>query len=202
MAMGARRGWSQRTGRRRRVLTRRPEASAGLQRPAPEERVAARSLLWAAECAGGGEFTHLAGAVARRLADAVRGGCMVLLCRHFNFVPIAVEHVRPEPRAWLRWLGIRDQAGLTSAFTRRLLQTGEPVFMPAVSSATLRLWAHPAFDGYLERFAVTSVLLVPIGVLGRVAGIVSVWREAPCAPFDDVDVALLEDIAWALGQHL
>jgi hypothetical protein len=72
--------------------------------------------------------------------------------------------------------------------------------MPLVSSATLRLWTHPSADRYLERFAVKSLIVLPVRHVDRVAGSIAVWREEPCAAFDEQSLALLENVARCISD--
>jgi GAF domain-containing protein len=163
---------------------------------------AALLLVHAAESDGGVNLMEFARALAKRVARHVGGGCMILLRTEAEeFMPVAVDHCRAEPRASLQWLCAAHKAALSSSFTQKLLQTGEPIAMPVVSSATLRLWVHPSFHCYLERYAVSSVLSVPLKHGGQIVGSIAVWREEPRVAFGDDDLLLIEDVARHIGDQ-
>ena len=158
-------------------------------------------LTGSAEAEGGANPVAVLRAAARRLAQHFGGACLIWLRRQRNqLVPVALEHTDPEARALLRWLWQRNNAATTDAFGTEILQTGLPIVMPAVSSATLALWTHPAFTPYFARHEVISLLVVPLLCGDRVAGTIAVWREMPRAAFERLDVGFLEDTAQLLAS--
>lgn len=119
-------------------------------------------------------------------------------------VPAAMAHVDPERRAFLYWLMQRSGSSARSshAFATKILHSSESIYIPAVSSATLRLWSDPAFLEYLDRYPVRGVVIVPIVRGRRVAGTVCVWREHPRPVFDECDLAFLEHVGVRLGDDI
>src|SRR5579864_2243948 len=143
------------------------------------------------------------GRAARDLARRLDGACVIRYQqRSGELLPVAIDHARPECRAWMRWLRQRSHTRFTDAFGARILQRGLPILIPAVSSATLRLWMDPAWAAYLDRYAVCTIMTVPLRSGRRLIGTVTTWREQPSAEFDERDLAFVEEAAVALADAL
>jgi len=141
--------------------------------------------------------------VARHLARRLDGACLIRYrVRSGELVPVAMDHVRPEPRAWMRWLRQRSHGRFTDAFGARIIQRTQPILIPTVSSATLRLWMDPTWSAYLDRYAVCTFMIVPARSGRRLIGSISTWREQPADGFDEYDLSYLMEAASDLANAL
>jgi GAF domain-containing protein len=178
--------------------------NAQVEHPQSPPGVQALLLVSAAHAeTGRDQGASLLASAARRLASALGGGCTIRLRNQSELlVPAAVAHIDPERRAFLYWLTTRFvcSAPGTNAFGSKILHSNEPIFMPEVSSATLRLWTDPALAPYLHRYPVRGLMIVPLVRGRRVAGTLCVWREHPGPVFDECDLAFVEQVGLRLGD--
>ena len=107
----------------------------------------------------------------------------------------AVHHRDPLQAELLRAaLEERSMAASLGA-TARVIETGESLLLPTVDMESLRrIYAGTPFGEYVDRFPVSTVMVVPLRTRGSVFGVVTVARIAP-EPFRPTDLRFLEEVA-------
>jgi GAF domain-containing protein len=154
-------------------------------------------------CAEGGTSVRATlAAFARGVASVGGGGCIIrprvaTADCPARWAPVAA-HVTQKQQAVLRQLKDRHSHAFASAFSARVGQTGQPVFMPNVLPEFLRMWSEPAAWPYVEQFEPCSIIAVSVGDQQDVIGSLVVWRDAPAHPFIEHDLAFAEHIAERL----
>jgi PAS domain S-box-containing protein len=79
--------------------------------------------------------------------------------------------------------------------TARVLESGHSLLLPAVDLEKVRrTYANTPFGDYIERFPISTVMVVPLGSRGSIFGVVAVARIA-AEPFQPADLRFLEEVA-------
>jgi PAS domain S-box-containing protein len=77
----------------------------------------------------------------------------------------------------------------------RVFQSGQPLFIPEISSDQLAAISHQSFREYLERTGGSGMITVPLRVNRNTIGVLAVIRAQPGRPYVVEDQRLLQDIA-------
>ena len=137
--------------------------------------------------------------IARKVSEVIGDGCVLQLMAEDGawLEPVTVHH--PDPEA--RWL----LAGTVHARRQRLgeglhggaVASGRGVLLPDVDVVgALASGGLPEYVPYLERYGPQSLLVVLLGVKGRVFGSLGVVRDvAGGSPYSDEDRMLLQSLA-------
>jgi hypothetical protein len=141
-------------------------------------------------------------ALAHAMASMGNGGCIIRprlsdTDHRSRWAPVAA-HVEHKQHAVLRRLNDHQAYAFASAFSARVGQTGQPVFMPKLSPEFLRIWSEPAAWPYLEQFEPCSIIAVSVCDQKKVIGSLVVWRDTPATPFVDDDLVFAEQVAQRL----
>ena len=149
-----------------------------------------------ADCAN--DLDKLTQAVAI-LASQIIGDLAVVTLLHQDDEKIHIAaYYDPDPAA--RTL-IRKILEATREFDQdqglaaKVMQTGEPVFIPSIPVEQLRAVAVPEFQDFVEQIGIESVLVVPMTGRTGVLGAISLSRHSGHPPFDHADQSFLMDIA-------
>ncbi len=110
-------------------------------------------------------------------------------------VPVAWHHPDPNAHALLGQLYANVRHGVAEGPSGRVLQTGQALLLPKVAPADVTAATKPQYAGYLERFPVHSLLIVPLRHEGRVMGTLALSRNVPDRPYTPADQILLQDLA-------
>ncbi len=131
--------------------------------------------------------------IARRVAEAVGDGCVVmLLSADEQFLTTgAVYHPDPQRLEFARIL-VAEPVLITGSIVERLVREAEPLFLPQ-AMPLLRDSIGPDLIGHIEGLGPQSLACVPLRAQGRVIGILGVWRDSAEA-YQPEDVALLQEI--------
>jgi GAF domain-containing protein len=107
----------------------------------------------------------------------------------------ALHHRDPVQAELLRAaLEERSMAACLGA-TAQVIEKGESLLLPAVDMDSLRrTYAGTPFGDYIERFPVSTVMVVPLRSRGSVFGVVTVARTAP-RTFRPDDLRFLKEVA-------
>jgi len=135
-------------------------------------------------------------ALARLVAERVRDFCVVALTTSGgDFLRFAAfHHIDPDARALLAPLlesvPVRSDQGLFG----RVLESGEPLYVPVVVPQTAAAESVPGFEAYFSRYAIHSLIVAPLKIQGRVIGGVGLSRAHPGDPYTEDDLALVVDL--------
>jgi PAS domain S-box-containing protein len=148
----------------------------------------------------------IAAAAAMRLAELLGDSCVVLVRGDDGRTlrPAAVHDPDPEARKFVQAQpALVPSAGDGPTLSKRVLETNQPVLMPTVDIEQIRPMLRPEAWAALQRFGPRSLLLVPLVVDGRSAGVVYLSRHRQDAPpYSDADQHGVERAAAGLGHAL
>ncbi len=135
--------------------------------------------------------------VARRTAETIGDACVLSLASEDAqlLVPVAWHHPDPKADALLGQLYANVRHGVAEGPSGRVLQTGRALLLPKVAPMDVTAATKPEYAGYLERFPVHSLLIVPLRHEGRVMGTLALSRNVPDRPYTSADQILLQDLA-------
>lgn len=111
----------------------------------------------------------------------------------------ALYHPDPEALAIMRNLVLPIRTPIGHGLTGRVAQLGEPLLAPNVSAEQLRAELKPEAWPYVERFNITSLIIVPVRARGRILGTLSLSRDNLSEPYTITHQIFLEDLADRVG---
>ncbi|AKV00514.1 Sensory box histidine kinase [Labilithrix luteola] len=194
-------------------VTRRHSAEAERDRLLLEERAArqraeiaevhaqeqAIRMRWLADASfalaeAGVDVGAIMATVAERLSVLMGDGCVVrqVSADGQTLEISACHHVLPARLEMLRTTLEGTPLLVTEGLSAEVFRTGRPVAFPVVDDTVLAR-AKPEYRRYMKD--VHSILIVPLKVGGRVSGTASLLRDDPRHPYDEEDLALLENLA-------
>jgi signal transduction histidine kinase len=149
------------------------------------------------------DYEHLLDVVARTLGGT--DGCVVRLLSDGGWLSPVAIHLPLEPHIRDADALARIRAHVAAAHNvaehaglRRVIETGDAVFVPRVDIEQLRSAATPETVHVYETLGIHSMLLVALRTRGESIGSLAVFRFNPASPpFDDHD----RGTAQALADH-
>lgn len=108
---------------------------------------------------------------------------------------LTMQHDDPEHTKLLRSLpGIARRSIHERPFDQ-VIPSGQALLIPEITSAQLHGLVDPVYLPYLERFAISSLLIVPLRARGTILGVLDVSRSTPGNPYTIEDQTFLQDLA-------
>ncbi|WP_426756002.1 GAF domain-containing protein [Myxococcus sp. Y35] len=133
----------------------------------------------------------------RKVSEALGGACVLQLLSedrtHLDLV--TVHHPNAEARAVLDASMLRGPVRVGEGLSGRVAATGQTLFLPRLHADDLRDERVPEGRLFLQHYGPHSVIVVPLGVRGRVLGTLGVMREAQGREYSVEERALLESLA-------
>jgi PAS domain S-box-containing protein len=111
--------------------------------------------------------------------------------------PVAIDHRDAARLPMLREVLADAPTRLSYGLTGQAAATGEPVFLPDALATELRPSIRPHFLPYLDRFGISSMLIMPLKARGRVIGTIYCSRDAEGPLYTDED----RDFFYALADR-
>ncbi len=139
-------------------------------------RLATINQLGRALFEAGTDVARLLDALANGLTGSLCDGCSILLLPGSLTVTAVTRH-RGEP------------SGETLAAIACL---ADPVIHAFASSEHARATLPPVYGGYIDRFGLRGMAILPLGSRGILRGVVTVTRDGSSAPFLPDDIATIE----------
>jgi PAS domain S-box-containing protein len=109
--------------------------------------------------------------------------------------PTAVYHRDPEALPFLRQVYAPAPGRPNLTLSQQVVQTGQSVLVPVVPEADQRAVVPAELHGYLARFGIHSVIVVPMRARGRVIGTLAVARDVPGRSYTPEDQTFLQALA-------
>lgn len=103
-------------------------------------------------------------------------------------------HINPEVKEFIGSI-LANPRSIDDGVAGRVVKTGEMIFLPVVSQEELRNSLKPEYLPYLDRFGVSSLLIVPLKVQEEIVGTLGISRERAGNPYSNDHPRLLQDIA-------
>jgi signal transduction histidine kinase len=150
------------------------------------------------------DYQSLFATIARRIAELVGDTCiMTLLSEDEQWLQtVAVYHPDPDGLAFIRALMASEPYRANEGLAGRVVEMGKALLMSVVPQAQIRSQIKPEYASYLDRFGMSSLLIVPLRARGRVLGTLGVSRDQPGRPYTVDDQTLLQDLADRAGLSL
>ena len=135
--------------------------------------------------------------VARQASAAVGDGSTIWLLADDGrrLRPAASHHPDPAALAASRAIYASVEHSAAEGLVGRVATTGKPAIIPAIDPDELRERAHPAYRELLARFPAYGLLAAPMRAWGRTVGVLATSRSEPDRPYDEADLALLQELA-------
>ncbi len=138
-------------------------------------------------------FDAISAQVVRHLGDS---STLSLLSEDGQWLKIvSLRHLDPQTQASLHQQLVPLPVRPGEGFTGQVVQTGQPLFLPVVSPEHLTGGAPAHISAVRSRFAVYSLIVVPLRVQGRVIGTLSTTRYTPGRSFTEEDLRLVQELA-------
>jgi PAS domain S-box-containing protein len=133
----------------------------------------------------------------RRLAEWVGDACIIRLLSDDGewLETAALYHADPRARAFVAEMSGADRHRLDAMPSGQVVRTGKPMLVAEVPQDSIRDRISPEYWPYLDRFAIHSLLAVPLRARGKVIGNLAMSRHAPGNPYDQDDLSLIQDLA-------
>lgn len=177
------------------AYTQRIQAEEETKRRAARSEILAEISRLIAEA--GLEYRAVLETVAERVSAVLGDACIVSLVSNDGqwLNPVALHHQDPDARALLRDLLMSVPQRADEGLGGKVVQTGQPVFLPGTTPEQLRPLLKPEHQPYLDRIGIYSVLIVPLRLQGRVIGVILVARDRPGRPYSEDDQVFLQETA-------
>jgi len=133
----------------------------------------------------------------RKVSEALGDACVLQLLSEdtTRLELVTVHHPNAEARAVLDASMRRCPGRVGEGLSGRVAATGKPLFVPRLQAEDLRDERVPEGMPFLQHYGPHSVIVVPLGVRGRVLGTLGVMREAQGREYSVEERALLESLA-------
>jgi PAS domain S-box-containing protein len=134
--------------------------------------------------------------VARHVNDFLGDACAIsILSEDGRLIePVSIRHPDPDVTQWMRETsGHPIPAG--EGIAGRVIATGESVLIASLDPAAAPDVVGPAGHGFLDRYGMASIAMVPLGADDEVFGCIGAVRTRAGRPYTADDVALLERFA-------
>ena len=90
----------------------------------------------------------------------------------------------------------------SETLARVVIQSGESLLLPSVTSEQLQAVTLPVFNEFVQAFGIKSVLIVPLIGKTGVVGTISLYRHLGNKPFNAEDQSFLADIAYHVARAI
>ena len=90
----------------------------------------------------------------------------------------------------------------SETLARVVIQSGESLLLPSVTSEQLQAVTLPVFNEFVQEFGIKSVLIVPLIGKTGVVGTISLYRHLGNKPFNAEDQSFLADIAYHVARAI
>jgi len=133
----------------------------------------------------------------RKVSEALGDACVLQLLseERTHLDVVTVHHPDAEAREVLDASMLRGPVRVGEGLSGRVAATGQTLFLPRLHADDLRDERVPEGRLFLQRYGPHSVIIVPLGVRGRVLGTLGVMREAQGREYSVEERALLESLA-------
>lgn len=142
------------------------------------------------------DFQSVLDTIAQRCAELLGDSCVIrFLSEDGQWLKLAaIHHRNPEFRQFIQVAMDANQPA-SNGYHAQVLQTGKAVLISDIQLEQLKAALQTNVPPFLDRFPVTSLLIVPLSVRGRTIGTIGMLRERPNYPFTLEEQDLLQSLA-------
>jgi PAS domain S-box-containing protein len=135
--------------------------------------------------------------VCQRAAALIGDACFITLLDEASQLlrPAGSAHADPDALSALREAMAAQALGVGEGMQGWVIQTGVALYLPTVDLAVIRPMLKPAHQRYVDRFGLTSVMVVAVRVQGRAIGTLHLSRDGGGEPYTPDDLQLLQELA-------
>lgn len=135
--------------------------------------------------------------VTRSISTYVGDTCVIRLLSEDGvwLHPVAVYHCDSDARDLARAHNANASQRAASGAAGIVVRSGKALLVPHVDQRELRASAHPDYIAYLDKVGVTSLIMVPLRVRGKVIGTLGVARDHGGEPYTYEDQTLVQELA-------
>ncbi|HEY0465931.1 MAG TPA: PAS domain S-box protein, partial [Polyangiaceae bacterium] len=143
------------------------------------------------------DYDRLLLVIARRLAEVVGDLCAIRALSEDGgtLEPGTAHHSDPEIAAWAQQLLLTHRQSVGEGAMGRVVVSGQPIFIPRVSTEDYAQTTSAPYRQILERLSVGSVIVVPMCCRGKVIGAASLLRSGSENPYTEQDLQLVQNLA-------
>ena len=139
-------------------------------------------------------------ALARRVAQALQGACVVTIHAEDTGAPevVATHHPSPEADADLRSaVAVAAAPPVDGSPVSRAFEDGEAALFASVTREQLELFVRtrPSLEPYYARYGLSSFVIAPLRLPGKTLGTIGCSRQTGAPPFDQDDLVFLSKLA-------
>ncbi|HEY9692766.1 MAG TPA: GAF domain-containing protein [Oculatellaceae cyanobacterium] len=134
--------------------------------------------------------------ITRRIAELFADACLLSLLSddELRLNLLSVHHIKPEAEGLLAEV-VANEDYTNQSLRGRVIETGKPILIPVVHEEQLYAAVKQEYWKYLDRFGISSMLIVPLQVHGKIIGTLGVSRDRSGQPYNQYDQELLQDLA-------
>jgi PAS domain S-box-containing protein len=139
--------------------------------------------------------------IAERIATLLGDACVVTLLSEdqATLQVVAIGHPLPEGVAFMRAIMPREPYPAGKGAAGRVARSGEALLIAEIPPEQARAQVQPEYRGYLDRFGMSSLLIVPLRARGHILGTLGLSRDQPGRPYTDDDLRFLQELADRAG---
>jgi PAS domain S-box-containing protein len=176
-------------------ITKRKQAEEDIRRYAT--RMEALTEISRTFVEAGLDYQSVLNTVAQHTAELVGDSCVITLFsddKKRSF-PVAFYHPNLKARTMMHEALLHTWQGGTDTERYQALLSGNSIYIPVVNPEDFRASLEPEFLPYLDAIGISSVLIVPLQVQGRVIGTLGITRDRYGSSYTLDDQVLLQDLA-------
>src|SRR5688500_8154773 len=157
-------------------------------------RLEAQSKISRTFVEAGLDYQSVLNTVVQRTAELIGDSCVITLFsedKQRSF-PVAFYHSDPKALAMMHDSFLHTWQGGTGTERYQTLLSGNSIYIPMVNPEDFRASLEPEFLPYWDAIGVSSVLIVPLQVQGRVIGTLGLTRDRHGSAYTRDDQVLLQ----------
>jgi signal transduction histidine kinase/DNA-binding response OmpR family regulator len=142
--------------------------------------------------------------ITQRVSALIGDACVLMLISEDGqwLNPVAFYHPDPDGLALLCEILPTTPYPIDQGLPGQVVRTGVPALVPVVPMESYRAQLMPEHLPFVDRFGITSLLIVPIRAQGRIVGTLGVARNQPGQPYVNDDQLFLQDLADRAGTAI
>jgi PAS domain S-box-containing protein len=142
--------------------------------------------------------------IAHQIAELIGDACIITQISedgHWRETA-AIDHRDPERATLLRAVWPLQPMPAHVGIAGQVMRTGQPLLVPVLKAEHAHEYALPSQLVYINRYTVTSFLIVPMSVRGQIIGAITIMHDQQEQPYTKEDQLVLIDMAERAGLSI